>query len=363
VSGISSEKLITAIAGGTMPDILTLMGKACYPLWRMDALLPMDDEVYVPLALDIESWFSPGAIGAYEWNGKYYGVPFEDNSVANFIAARLDWIQEAEAQDLWPPTQGKDRFDSVEEMWALAEALQREEGGVVTRWGLSREGWESIAIPIIMRGLGQDWWDFNEKKFYMDTEAGVEAIRQYAEIPTQELGIETEMNTSGFNAMMQSKAAVVQGTGSLPRRASEIGLSVEEVMAPPPIPNGENLYVGEGGWGLIVPAQAQNKEAAFELCRFACTYDTLMMWSRGGTTPSCKAVRADPFYQGDDPLRRSMRRVIQTLDYTKYIGTGFGSVGSFATVLPLVRNGEITAAEAAAQIQAALEDELSKLEA
>nr|HMN31615.1 substrate-binding domain-containing protein [Caldilineaceae bacterium] len=155
-------KVIAAMAAGTVPDVTCIMGKQLVPLLQQKAIIPMEDEVFAPTGIKLEEFFNPGAIGAYFYDGKYWGIPVEDNNVGFMVGVRTDWVEEAgaDAQALWPVAQDENAYalESFEQMWNLAELLQKtDESGNVTVWGMSGQGWDNRTWYGIMRDLGQNW--------------------------------------------------------------------------------------------------------------------------------------------------------------------------------------------------------------
>lgn len=353
-------KVIAAAAANNLPDAVSMMGRVLAPVVppKNNLLEPMDT-VFSQMKLDPKTWFTPGAIQAYLYDGKYWGVPQEDNQVSTGVFSRSDWIQQAGAQDLWPETQGKDIFDDYDSLFALAKKLQVESGGRVTRWGLNSEGWNRTSVFGIMKMLGTDWWDDNNKKFNMDSDAAVRAIDLMIGIPAQKLKIEAELAQTGQDAFAQGKVAVARASYGALTDAPKNKIPLVGVAAPPAEKGGKVIYVGEGGWGVTVPVKAKNKDAALEFSKYLCTYEGQKLWSviYGGAQPSCNALRDDPMYQGDgaDGFNPIRRRWLKYQPETIYMGTGFGSedtiTGLWEKIGDDVRSGKITSQQASKTAQ------------
>jgi hypothetical protein len=358
-------KVIASMAAGTTPDAVDLMGRVLAPLHKQQAIESVDDAVFKAVNINPKSWFAPGAIQAYEYDNKYWGVPVEDNQVANYIYARPDWIAEEKVEDLWPGTKGKDIFDSYEAMWDLAKKLQKGEGANVTRWGLNSAGWIGNSIMGCMKMLGKEWWDPTAKKFQIDSEEGVKSIDLIVATPAQKLKIEGELNQSGSDAFNQGKVGVVRaGVGTrLAGKTAKIPFA--GVMAPSPVPGKEPIYVGEGGWGVVVPKQAKNKDAAFEMQRFMTTREGQKLYAviYGGIPPAILSLRDDDLYKGEDadklyPDKALLRTFLKYQGSIMYKGAGFGHEPQvetlFAQILTEVRLGKLAAPEAAKKLQSEL---------
>ena len=117
-------------------------------------------------------------------------------------------------EDQYPPLNGDVYFESYESMWELGKALQVEEDGKVTKWGLSSQGWDDMSYLGILRTLldpkGEDWWDLENKQFNINTEEGMEAMRLFVEGPVQ-MGIEKQLDQNHVDAALAGKVALARG--------------------------------------------------------------------------------------------------------------------------------------------------------
>jgi ABC-type glycerol-3-phosphate transport system substrate-binding protein len=165
------------------------------------------DDLFKEAGIDTGEFFFPEALQAYTWNGHYFGVPLESNQVSTAVGTRYDFLDEVgdSAKALWPGLQGKDQFASFDDMWALAELLQKKEGDNVVRWGLSGQGWDLGQYFSIMRSLGKMFWDPEQKKFNFDSEEAVKAAQIYIETPVKK-GIETQLDDHHMNSLSQASA-------------------------------------------------------------------------------------------------------------------------------------------------------------
>jgi ABC-type glycerol-3-phosphate transport system substrate-binding protein len=348
-------KLLAAITAGTQPDVVCVMGIVSVPLFMQKAVIDMDDVVYEAAGVDPEEFFYPEAIQAYTWEGRHMGIPLESNQVGQSVGTRYDFLEEAgdEAKALWPGLNGKDGFDSYEQMWALAELLQKKDGDTVTRWGLSAQGWDLGQYFTTMRSLGKFFWDSEAQKFNFDSEEAVAAMQMYIETPVQR-GIETQLDDHHMNSLFAGAVGVAMGNTAMAPEGAKLGLEVESVNRPPAIEGQEPLYVGEGGWGFEIPSAANNMEAAVEFCKWMATREGQVIYAQiyGGVVPATSAVLDDAIYQGDDMVKISRRRAIDSLPNTVYYGNewGLNRTGADAP-LTKVRQGAATAEEGCRELQ------------
>jgi ABC-type glycerol-3-phosphate transport system substrate-binding protein len=358
-------KLLAAITAGTQPDVVCVMGIVSVPLFQQKAVIEMDDVVYKDAGVDPQKFFYPEAIQAYTWKGHYMGVPLESNQVSQSVGTRYDYLDEVgdKAWALWPGGQNVKSepagFDSYESMWALAEILQKKEGGTVTRWGMSSQGWDLGQFFSLMYDLGKHPWDSENQRFVIDSEIGVKAMQFYAETPVKR-GIETQLDDHHMNALFAGKVAVAKGNTALAPEGAKLKLTdgtpmkVESVMSPSAVPGQEPKFVGEGGWGFEIPSRAKNMTAALEFAKWMCTREGQVIYAQiyGGVVPSTPVVLDDPIYQGEDIVKKSRRRAIASLKNTVYYGNEWGLNRTGANVpFDEVRQGVKTAAEAVKDLQ------------
>jgi len=146
-------KVIAALAAGTQPDVACIMGEQLTSLHLHQALVPCTEQVYNHMGVDPEESFVGDAIGAYTWQGEIWGVPTEANGVGNMVNVPSEDVIALGLEDQYPPLNGEVFFESYPSMWELAQALQVEEDGKVTKWGLSSQGWDDMSYLGILRTL------------------------------------------------------------------------------------------------------------------------------------------------------------------------------------------------------------------
>lgn len=348
-------KLLAAITAGTQPDVVCVMGIVSLPLFMQKAVIEMDDVVFKSAGVDPLKFFYPEALQAYTWKGHYMGVPLESNQVGQSVGTRYDYLDEVgdKAKALWPGLNKKDGFDSYEQMWALAELLQKKDGNNVARWGLSGQGWDLGQYLTTMRSLGKFFWDGEKQKFNFDSEEAVKAMQIYIETPVKK-GIETQLDDHHMNSLFAGKVGVGMGNTAMAPEGAKLKLKVETVNRPPAIAGKETLYVGEGGWGFEIPTRAKNLNIAIEFCKWMSTREGQVIYAQiyGGCVPATGVVMDDPIYQGDDLVKLSKRRAISSLKNTVYYGNDWG-LNRTGTDVPLTecRQGKKTAQEAAKALQ------------
>lgn len=358
-------KLIAALSAGTQPDVICIMGKVLTPLHIQKALMPLKESVYDAQGVNPATDFIGDGIGAYTWEGELYGVPTEVNGVGYAVNVPVDDVEAAGLSAQYPPTNGEPFFESYEAMWELAKALQVESGGKVERWGLSSKGWDNQSYLGILRTLlakdNTDWWDNNAKQFNINSEAGVKAMELFAETPVK-LGIETELDQTQVDAALAGKVALSRGNGGPSVQGRELGYNF--FLAGAPKVNGTEapLFVGEAGWGFAAPKNSTHPEISQQFLRMMCTEEGQRNFSMiyGGIMPAWAGLAgkfdyfADPSEDSPNVLAAKLTQE-HFMSQTQYYGEGFGFPsevdGIGGEICSLVRQGELTAAEAVVQYQ------------
>ena len=358
-------KLIAALSAGTQPDVICIMGKVLIPLHIQKALMPLKESVYDAQGVDPANDFIGDGIGAYTWEGELYGVPTEVNGVGHVVNVPVDDVKAAGLDGQYPPTNGEPFFESYESMWELAKALQVEKDGKVERWGLSSKGWDNQSYLGILRTLlskdGVDWWDNNAKKFNINSEAGVKAMELFAETPVK-MGIETELDQTQIDAALAGKVALARGNGTPAVQGRDLGYNFFLTGAPKINGSDAPFFVGEAGWGFAAPKNSTHPDISKGFLKMMCTEEGQRGYSAiyGGIIPAWKGLVgkfdffADP---SEDSPNVMAAKLVQDylLPQTQYYGEGFGYPsevdGIGGEICSLVRQGKLTAAEAAQQYQ------------
>jgi ABC-type glycerol-3-phosphate transport system substrate-binding protein len=358
-------KLIAALSAGTQPDVICIMGKVLIPLHIQKALMPLKESVYDAQGVSPEKDFIGDAIGAYTWEGDLYGVPTEVNSVGSFVNVPVDDLKNAGLDKDYPPTNGEPFFASYESMWELAKALQVEKDGKVERWGLSSKGWDNQSYLGILRTLlakdGIDWWDSATQTFHINGEAGVKAMQLFAETPVS-LGIETELDQNHSDAALAGKVALARGSTGPALQGRDLGYNF--YMSGVPKVNGDEppLLVGEAGWGFAAPKNARNPQISLDFLKMMATEEGQRTYSMiyNGLVPAWAGLVGDFSHFADSSedspnVLYAKLSMDHLLPQTRYYGEGFGYPaevdGIGGEICSLVRQGKLTAAEAAKQYQ------------
>ncbi|MBA3946743.1 MAG: extracellular solute-binding protein [Herpetosiphonaceae bacterium] len=354
-------KMIAALAAGAQPDVVCIMGKVLLPLHLQKALLPLTEAVFKAKGVDPVKDFVGDAIGAYTYQNEIWGVPVESNQVGQVVNVPVDDVKAAGLAEKYPPTNGKLYFESYDDMWALAKALQVTKDGKVTRWGLSSKGWDTQSYLGILRSLGGTWWDNNAKKFGINSDAGIQAMKLFAETPVK-MGIETELDQTHVDAALAGKVAIARGNGTPAVQGLDLGYHFELAGAPRVKPGVDPLFIGEGGWGFAAPAKSKHPDVSLKFLQMMCTeegqmayaqiYSGLLGYAWAGFKNDTKRFKND---NPNNPNVKASKFYTGLLSQTQYYGEGYGYISQIekagGDTCSLVRQGKIDSATAVKQFQ------------
>ncbi len=258
--------LIAAIAAGTQPDVVCQNGQLMAALILQGALTRIDQSVYAyQHTLPWQKYYVgdavvPFSLGSDLNNLQIYGVPVEtDGGLGDVINVPVDAVKKAGLEKQYPPTNGQDYFESFDQLYALAKALQTTVNGKVKRWGLSGEGWDLPTLGGIMYTLGQEVFSEATGQFHFDSPAGIQAMKYHVEIPVS-MGIEKEWNDGSavIDEALNGNVAVTMANGTPETFGKQYGF--DYAASGSPKINGKTPQAfGEGqGWGIVGPVKPQH---------------------------------------------------------------------------------------------------------
>jgi len=361
-------KIAAAMSAGTHPDVCCIMGKVLPMLLIKDVVVDITDEVYKTVGTDPQKDWTGDGVPCYTYGGKIYGVPTEFSTISLGLAwpttdMKYNKITPDEAKN-YPPLNGKDQFESYEQMWELAKKLQVEEGGKVLRYGLSSAGWEMSNISSMLAQLGRKWWDEENQKFDFDNDDTVTALDLLVDKPVK-MGIEKEQGDTQTNLAQAQKVAIARGNTALIFFLKDINLWYEGAVPPDPDPSKPHKWMGEGGWGFATFKKVKNPGPAIDFLRWMATIEGQQTWmthyvSNYMVPVPLKAANDHPMWNetGDkyaDVVRQMYKRQMKYLDYQTFYGGTYGYIAQVESAVnetcSLVRQQKMTSKEGAKRIQ------------
>ena len=329
--GLVEEKLLTAMAGGQVPDIV-LWDRYQTSLYApKGALAPIDDMVAAD-DVDLDAFYAP-AVGEMQVDGSLYGLPLlVDN---RSLMVNQTYLDEA---GLTAPT-------TWDELEAAAVALTQRDGGTLTRAGfdLSDPG----LFNMFLTQAGGSLLTEDQTATAFDSPEGLAVLELWQGLMDEgvyELGFGdgTDPFSEGTVAMK------LDGPWALSTVDQVDGLDYA-VAQPPSGPAGPGAYMG--GFGLVIPEGAKNVEGAWEFMRWWTTQpeNGVAFGEISGWIPANVEAANDPFFT-EDPRYAAY---IETMEYAQVRPSveGFSDVEGKALVPALEQfmSGELTAEQALAQ--------------
>lgn len=258
---VYNDKIQTAITSDTAgPDIIAVWGGMAPNFIGTDAL----SEVPEDLAKELDKDYMAPTVGSYKKNGKYYGVPMEYNLEYGGMIVNKKLFHEKGVP--YPTT--------WEELRDVSKSVSVKNGDIVEMKGFEMFDTDSLIcnyLAMILQTGGQYLEEDDSVNF-----ATPEGVAAMEEILSMIKNGECDLThlTDGdycFNDVYQDKGymasvgswAIGEGTGTY---ELEYGTDFEYVRVPQ---YGDQMsFASETGWGLIVPENGKNKDAAWEFISF-----------------------------------------------------------------------------------------------
>ncbi|MDC3416625.1 ABC transporter substrate-binding protein [Aquibacillus salsiterrae] len=256
-----NEKLLTAIAGGNPPDV-AYFDRFEVASWAAQGSLEKLTDLAESSGITQDKYY-PFSWKEASYEGDLYAIPTTTDSRLLFY--NKDQFEEVGLDPENPPS-------TIAELEEAAKKLTIKDGNRFKRIGF---------IPWYGQGWFYGWgWSFGGKFYDSSTQTAtannpknVEALQWITDF-AKEYGVE---DIAGFTDSQGSGAMDPFLTGQLSMKIDgNFGVaSIEKFkpdlnygVAPMPTPTGDNFTTWSGGWSVVIPKGAKNKEAAWEFLKF-----------------------------------------------------------------------------------------------
>jgi maltose-binding protein MalE len=275
--------LIAAIAAGTQPDLQVQNANVLAAVALQGAITTLNDSVYAANHIDIARDFVGDSVAAFSVGKNIWGVPLEtDGGLGGLVNVPVDLVKKAGLEKMYPPTNGRIGFDSYDQLYSLAKALQTTVNGKVKRWGLSGEGWDFPTIGGEMLTMGTPVFDEAKEQFNFNTPVGIRAMQYHVEIPVK-MGIEKEWNNPSavIDEAINGNVAVTMGNATPVFFGAQYGYNFAGA-AMPKIDGKTPKVIGLGnGWGVIGPVKPAHPKLQVAFLRLMATRDGQYAYDAG----------------------------------------------------------------------------------
>jgi multiple sugar transport system substrate-binding protein len=295
-------------------------GADIYSLWGGWAVDYASTGAFAPVPADFVAEMKTDSyepvLGAFEYDGNYYGVPLEFNNEYGGMLVDTPKFQEL----------GIDYPATWEEMIEIARDNTVMRGTTFEYRGFDFPAWDALTytwISMILSSGGQymDGDDFN-----FDTPIGVETMQTLADY----IKVDKITNIDGItNAEEQEpyqwfylgeSMMVPRGPWVVPEGEAEYDLVYGEdfEFVSMPFYGSEPKFAAETGWGLAVNANSKNQEAAWKFIEFWSEKERLLEYNIAtGMIPPYKSLAHDPRFVEALPY---MAPIVEILDGGQFIG-------------------------------------------
>lgn len=266
------SKLVTAVAGDALPDLVRADLGWIAELADLGALVPLSEDM--PDFDEIAASVYPGPLATNLWREEYYGLPLNTNTRVLMYNAE---VLAAAGVDAPPAT--------FEELREAAVALA--ENDVAVFADNSTAGWN--VLPWIW-SAGGDVTDegVTVASGYIDSPESIAGVQllvdlyQAGSIPDVMLGVEGGTNPSD-GVVNGSYATMLDGPWMFPILAGQFpDFDLQAV----PVPAGDGGSVSVvGGESIVLTQASENKEAAMEFMRFLLQEESQLAFAEVGQIP------------------------------------------------------------------------------
>ncbi|GAB3399819.1 ABC transporter substrate-binding protein [Schumannella luteola] len=330
---IVEEKLLTAIAGGQVPDLVLWDRYATALYAPKKALMPIDDLVKKD-KVDMDAFYSP-AVDELTVGDKLYGLPLLVDNRSLFYNKKM--LADAGVE---PPT-------TWEELKTAAEKLTvRDANGKLQRAGLLMD--DPGLFNSYLWQAGGELLNKDETKVEYDSPAGHAVLDYWKSL--LDAGVYESGFGDGVDAFAQGTAAMrLNGPWALADLDKVDGLDYG-IVPPPAGPSGDTA-AAMGGFGLVIPQGAKNSAGAWAFMKWWTTEakNGVDFAKISGWIPANVEASKDPYFTEDEHYAA----FIQTLQFAKVRPSvrGYSDVEGKALIPALQKFmiGEISADEALAE--------------
>lgn len=289
------EKLLTALASGSVPDVV-LWDRYNTPLYvPKNALAPLDEYIEAD-GVDVAQFYDQ-AMGELVVDGETYGLPLLVDNRSLFYNA--DLLDEAGVE---PPSD----WDGLK---AAAEAVTERDSGKLSVAGFALDDPGLFNIWLKQAG-GQMFSDDGTATAFNGPE-GLEVLEFWQGL--LDAGVYEPGFGEGVDSFAEGRLAIKYDGPWALTALDEAGVNYS-VAQPPVGPDGDQ-GAGMGGFGLVIPQGAQNPDGAWEFMKWWTTQPAngVDFAKISGWIPATIEAANDPYFTKDDRYQA----FIETMEYAQ----------------------------------------------
>lgn len=274
-----STKLISSLATDAAPDVMQVESGMIPRLAKSGSIQPLDEKV---LSADkVASEFIPATVDGLKYNGKYYGLPTDTQTIV------LYWNKDLVKDAGLDAENGPKTWDELRD-WA--KKLTKTEGGKMSQSGWGEKGYNP-EVQALVNQYGGKMVDENGKYVFADDAKAVEAIQFMVDVYKKDKVYDTQFmkNWAGFR---QGKVAMMLGHPAMLGNLKQTAPNVKLGMSLIPAKDGKNTTIVTS-WAYVASKKA-NSEAATKWIEFLTSKDVQKKWTKQtGELPARKELLTD----------------------------------------------------------------------
>lgn len=255
------EKLLTAIAGGTVPDVVSAVWDSqLASLAARDALTPLDSYIKKDKIRSSDFW--PRLWQSFQYDGKVYALAATTN--CNFTAFNVDMVQAAGLNPKTPPKNTK-------ELYIWSEKLTKFDD----RGNIQILGYRPSGISLWGRLFGGKLYDEKNRKITANDPkvvAAMEYLLSYNKFldPTKYTAFTSALGNywSPENPFFAGKMAMQDYGEWIVQFGKKYNPKLKYDIFPYVTPSGTRNSTQFGGSMFCIPTGSKNKDAAWEFIKW-----------------------------------------------------------------------------------------------
>jgi multiple sugar transport system substrate-binding protein len=306
-----TTKILTQIAGGDAPDIITVPVDDLRRFYEVKATTDLTP--YMEADKEIKpDIFMEDILNTGKFDGEYHYLPKDWSNMAVYYNKKMfdqAGVPYPKAGWTW------------DDFYAAAKKLTVKQGNKIIQWGAMTRGADSYMANVLINAWGGQLISPDGTKFdgYMNNDAVVKALEFYRNMYFGDTVLPSPTETNAFQGIdmfgSQRVAMWVSGRWFVTQYNKTPGL--EYATAPLPVgpkgPSNTLFYAG-----FAISSTSKNKDAAWQFLKFlAGPVGSKIMTSNGFS--AVKQVTKE-LGQSDDPIFKSW------LDTAEFIKTGPGNI-------------------------------------
>jgi len=266
-------KALTAVKGGTPPQLAVLLSTDMFTLIDEKAVLPFDEVLSGP---DDQKWlagFYPGFMANSQTGGKTWGIPFQRSTIVMF------WNKDAFKEAGLDPNHAPQTWD---ELVTIAKKLtKRDSGGNVTQWGIEipSSGFPYWLFQALTTENDAQLMNSAGTETYFDKPAVAEALQFFVDLSRKDQVMPTgviDWGTTPKDFFERKTAIMWTTTGNLTNVKANAKFDFGVAMLPAKKRRGSPT--GGGNFYLFAKASPEERAAALKFVRFMTTPERAAEW-------------------------------------------------------------------------------------